>query len=323
MENPTVNFFSELAGRYSNENDLSNITVALCNADAWFREKFLYFFFKNININDVVSVRREVRDINDAGSRVDIYIEMTNDDNYIIEVKIGDRNHHFGQYDEAYSVDRNQFGYITNYFCPEGKFNNYISKTWEEFYLYLQNRVTENALVKGYLEYLKYVCHINIYTDNMNFSSLKTIPHFFHTMEKIVEKKSLELNVGPHNGPKNEKMTDIDWAWRYFDINTKDNKTCLLYGIFLLTYYEKTTISIGISNGTTAPLKTIEKELSNQQFSLSKSPYIDKEWLSYLWFDLKEDQLEKLNNLSSVEAQEELLTLFFEEVVTAVRQYVG
>jgi len=56
----TVNFFKELAGYYRHENDLSNITVALCNSCVWFKEKFLHFFFPNLEVGDVASIQREV-----------------------------------------------------------------------------------------------------------------------------------------------------------------------------------------------------------------------------------------------------------------------
>lgn len=47
------------------------------------------------------------------GIRVDIHILMNSNEKYIIEVKIGNRNHHFGQYEEAFGVDAGHFGYIS------------------------------------------------------------------------------------------------------------------------------------------------------------------------------------------------------------------
>lgn len=44
-KNITNQFFENLAHYYWHENDLSNITVDLCNASECFKEKFLHFFF--------------------------------------------------------------------------------------------------------------------------------------------------------------------------------------------------------------------------------------------------------------------------------------
>lgn len=125
-----ANFISNLSTYYNVENDLSNITCILCEADEDFKTKFLKFFFPDIEVNNVAFIEREVPDLCNRGCRVDIYITMENDDiPYIIEVKINDNHHHFGQYDKAYNVSRDRFGYITNYNCLEGRHLGYDVKT--------------------------------------------------------------------------------------------------------------------------------------------------------------------------------------------------
>lgn len=133
IEQPNVDkFFLELGEYYKRENDLSNVTVALCNSSEWFRNKFLRFFFDSISLDDVMSIRREIWDADGAGSRVDIYVAMKTIDDYIIEVKIYDRNHHPEYLDRFLVKSSEHFGYITNYYCPR-EFDA-IFKTWAEFY---------------------------------------------------------------------------------------------------------------------------------------------------------------------------------------------
>lgn len=86
-------FFEQLAKYYRHENDLSNITVALCNSSDIFREIFVHFFFPEIRIENIKEISREIWDVNGMGSRVDIHITLDNDEIFIVEVKKGDRNH--------------------------------------------------------------------------------------------------------------------------------------------------------------------------------------------------------------------------------------
>ena len=70
MESIT-SFISELASYYWHENDLSNITVALCNSNVTFKTLFVQFFFPDIEVSEIDEIRREVPDEGNHGSRVD------------------------------------------------------------------------------------------------------------------------------------------------------------------------------------------------------------------------------------------------------------
>jgi len=317
----TVNFFKELTGYYWHENDLSNITVALCNSCAWFKEKFLHFFFPNLEVADVANIRREVWDDNGSGSRVDIFIRMNNGEKYIVEVKIGDKNHHFGQYDSAFDVDKKHFGYITNYFCHDGVYGGYISKTWEEFFRYVSStNDSDNGLISGYLKYLEYVCNITTYNNTMNFSNLSTIPQFFKVMEELVTEESLNLHIGPYCGSYNEKLSDIGWSKRYFEISNTDNSVWELTGAFLLTYDNSATISIGLVPSERTNFEDIENNEAKNRFDFIKPPYVDRDWWGYLWFDLTDDRIKELDTLSSPEEQKTLLRSFLQEVMSVIRK---
>ena len=126
-------FIQSLSIHYRHENDLSNITHITALTDDDFRTKFLKFFFPSIDISKVKEIEREKPGKTDSGSRVDFYISMEDAELYIIEVKINDRNHHFGQYDDAYGITKDHFGYITNYNCIEEKDLGMTSKPGRSF----------------------------------------------------------------------------------------------------------------------------------------------------------------------------------------------
>ena len=71
-----VNLFNNLASYYRHENDLSNVTVSLCNSSIDFLRLFVHFFFPGIKIEDIESVEREVWDSTLGESRDDIMINL-------------------------------------------------------------------------------------------------------------------------------------------------------------------------------------------------------------------------------------------------------
>ena len=156
-----VAFFNNLAQRFGKENDLSDITWAMCQASPAFMELWVHFFFPNLDMSTVESVDREIPDDKGEGSRVDFLISIEGEKPYLIEVKIWDQHHHFRQYEKAYGIGKERLGYITNYpFHQEG----YEVKQWNVFYQYLINSSgipqEESPLIAAYCEYLRNVCGI-------------------------------------------------------------------------------------------------------------------------------------------------------------------
>jgi len=169
-------FFKQLSLYYYNENDLSNMTCALCNSSMWFRERFIHFFFPQINVDDIESIKREVGDEKDMHSRVDLFIKMKNDSKpWLIEVKIYDQSHHFGQYEAAYGVEKERLGYITNYVCKEGLDQGYDVKTWDAWIKTLEQSLTDDlptetlGLCQGYIEYVNKVCGLGNFITSLVF----------------------------------------------------------------------------------------------------------------------------------------------------------
>lgn len=164
----TMEFFNQLSLYYNSENDLSNVTCALCNSSMWFKERFVHFFFPQLMVDDILSIEREVCDDRDMHSRVDLMIRVKDDPMpWLIEIKIYDQNHHFGQYETAYDVGRERLGYITNYFCKEGIDLGYDVKTWDEWSKVLKDSLSEcgsneeTVLCEGYIEYVNKVCGLS------------------------------------------------------------------------------------------------------------------------------------------------------------------
>lgn len=312
------NFFEQLAGYYRQENDLSNIVVALCNSNPEFKEKFIKFFFPNILISNIESILREVPDQKNFGSRVDIFINMlTENKPYIIEVKIGDRNHHFGQYEEAYEIDKERFGYITNYDCIEGKELGYDVKTWEGFYEYLNDNESDDDMIKAFALYLKNVCGIIKYERPMNITGLDAIPCFVDTVRKIISKERSWVKTSfYHEYPYNSSVHEG------FIINFPDTEDGG-YAIFGLWFREKPIISIAINARSWLSDRIMEdKKNVVEKTNISKQPYQWHYWdKKDVWFELSDEKMQNFIDASSYEDQQEILEEFFEEVLKCIKKY--
>lgn len=242
-------FFENLASYYRHENDLSNITVALCNASECFKEKFLHFFFDSIDVSNVTDITREVWDPNGAGSRVDIHITMNTGETYIIEVKIYDSNHH-PEYSSNYEVDREHYGYITNYKCEK----NFpaIFKTWGDFYDNLAKKCDElDNLSKAYMSYLKTVCNIKRYDTPMNLSNINSLSQFLNTVDQIIETHP-NLNSGitlvTYNNITDVQKSPLAIARRYGICNSSG--VWLINGYIYIYIEDKPTIGFAVDGNS-------------------------------------------------------------------------
>ena len=170
-QNGWVRFFQAFAERAYKENDLSDVTYAVCRSDDAFMQLFLDFFFEGIvQVDNVKTFERE--HCEDMG-RPDFWIETKDGKVYIIEVKIGDWNQHFEQYHKLLKKQNSinsvqawgHLGYIANYkvkTTENGKAinENCHTRTWQEFKSKIEeNDCRNNQLVAAYVHYLKSICH--------------------------------------------------------------------------------------------------------------------------------------------------------------------
>lgn len=161
-------FASGLSERMWKENDLSDMTYALCAGNREFRQFFLDFFFRDSRLNaEEVDIYREWTD--DAGNRPDFYIIDENDKrHYFVEVKLWDGNLHFNDYRKSLdelnsgggqsgtSVSTINLGYIAAYKIDTTKIDERCSvHTWLEFYTELKKlSFLNDSAIRGYGKFL-------------------------------------------------------------------------------------------------------------------------------------------------------------------------
>lgn len=228
-------FFSALAERAYKENDLSDMTYALLEANKTFRQFFLDFFFPNEGLvgNQVVIEREHAV----GEDRPDFWIR-TGGEVYLVEVKIWDGGHHFEQYHEILKKEgsRNgrwaRLGYIANYSLRDvnvcaGGTNRKASEigcglhTWEEFEKRLeQYDCFSNPLVRGYLGYLKRICH----HDDFKVESWKgglcdflSVKRFYSSLESAIRATGCKI----YNSSRATR--DRAWMGQYFEWTFGDN----------------------------------------------------------------------------------------------------
>lgn len=307
-ENNTLQaFFIELAQYFRNENDLSDVTVALCNANPKFKEIFLKFFFEdNIDVNNVISIEREVTK---GDSRVDIYIKVKNDEvPFLIEVKIYDQNHHLGQYERAFGIERPRLGYITNY--PLSK-DGYNIKTWREFKDYLKNSEYGNDhTIIGYIKYLEHVCNIDIHNDPISLDNAFDEALFAYMVRSIIEYNSNKIYLTKyHTKYLNRPYYGIFYGRTFIDTNKggylilgvkPGQASAIVLAVHARSHQEQFALDNLKSNGNYYTAPKNEKLVAE----------------SNVCFYLKDDRLKQFMSAKSFKEQENILRNFLDEVIT-------
>lgn len=197
-------FFSVLAERAYKENDLSDVTYALLEANGAFRQFFLDFFFQHEGLvgEKVVIEREHVL----GDSRPDFWIRSGNEV-YLVEIKIWDGGHHFEQYHDILKKEGSRdgrwarLGYIANYsLCDVNVCEDGMSRkaselgcglhTWEEFAKRLESDgCSGDPLVRGYLDYLKRVCpydDFNWRTWSKDLNDFNFVKRFYDGLESAI-----------------------------------------------------------------------------------------------------------------------------------------
>lgn len=156
-------FFSRLAERRYRENDLSDVTWAMCNAMRDFGSALANFADPSIPFGATVEVDREV-DLG-QGCRVD-FACRSESGAVFIEVKIYDQNYHIEPY--ADQVDRQQGArlvLLTNHALASehqeaAKRRGWAIRKWQDFAEHVKGLFPEHPLVAAYLNYLRGVCNM-------------------------------------------------------------------------------------------------------------------------------------------------------------------
>lgn len=321
-------FFHHLANRKWHENDLTDVTWALCLSSEFFRDKFLSFFFDKIDSGKVLSIQREVPDIKDKDSRVDLFIQMKGDEMpYLIEVKIGDENHHFDQYCKAYDIPANRLGYIANYTVNQEGFE---VKTWTKLYNKLIdllpeiNDREESLLIQGYLEYVKSVCGIYDLKP-MNIKDFQSVFSLNVILERIVQNETPNYRTQYYSDKYSKES-----HWTYFEAeypscSAIQGKVWPFIGI-VYNNPKETLISAGYErrNGWGKAVFDLIQSHSGRIGEIpTKYCKINETPSDAYYFYLSDDALNAFCETDDIGKQEDILRKFLDEVLLFPLRLLG
>jgi hypothetical protein len=308
-------FFENLSHRFSSENDLSDVTWSMAESVPTFRLLFSQFFFRDVT--DISKLEIFRREHSDGSNRPDFYIKIAGNE-YVIECKLMDRNHHFAAYREQWPAARH--GYITNYtMSPEPGIE---MRTWEAFSNYLKSTGSEETidtsskeLIQGYGQYMKKVCSI-IELQKMVINNLSALYYFNLLITKIVRSVA-GYKSQVHNS---SKPFEENRSGRFFSLQ-KDNGPTITP--WLGVYYTETVgICMAFDKGWCSAIFEAMPEQSTIGGQFFNPPYKYYEEFPAVWFDLKEEHFERFNNQNmAIEQQEALLRDFVQEVLSNVSEH--
>ena len=211
-------FFTALSERAYKENDLSDVTYAMCESDICFKQFFLNFFFNKDNL-DASSTSIEREHSTDWG-RPDFWIRGKDGTLYIVEVKIWDGSHHFEQYYDILAGkdlqetgqenmedrrDKNvwkRLGYIANYDsiktikifneCSAEEICGKVA-TWKEFITKLEDWEDHNEpkdkdpIIAAYVQYVRNVCPFDDFNlqDWLQDQEISTLKNAFQEIQGV------------------------------------------------------------------------------------------------------------------------------------------
>ena len=210
-------FFTALSERAYKENDLSDVTYAMCEANAEFKQFFLDFFFKEFNLDP--STTTIEREHSEKFGRPDFWITTSDKGNFIVEVKIWDGNHHFEDYHKilaGHPTDAKKeedawqrLGYIANYksikdieIALDGNTKTTATnlkcpvKTWQEFSEALQGciypEIKTDPTIASYIGYLKRVCPFDGFAIPQGWtiavSDFEAVREFSENIDNVISK---------------------------------------------------------------------------------------------------------------------------------------
>ena len=317
-------FFENISYRLDNENDLSDIVWAMCYTSPAFKEVFLRFFFPNINISSDIEIEREVAK---DDSRPDFVIH-NDGELYLIENKIDDHNHHFNQYDKAFEVEPEKFGYIANYLIPQpepGK--TYQIRTWEAFYNLLETvhleDEQEQAFIDGFRIYLKSVCRIIEFNKPMNIEGIYSLYQFVEILNKLCKREEEHFILDIYNKDRRFNNTYVDHsvAGINFELKLKDSDFQAWGWIGIYFNEEIPTICMGF-NDTENWGKPVCDLIRNtrsekEEGQLCTAPYLEDGAYWFNFVDGKETYEECFNKLALNE-QIDQIKAFMDEVLNLI-----
>lgn len=324
MEKSYIDFFQFLSYRFTSENDLSDITWTMCESCESFREQFLKFFFPEIQIVKDVYIEREKPESN---SRADFVID-NGGEKYLIENKINDQNHHFEQYDAAYCVEPDRFGYITNYKINDKdiKGKRYQLRTWEELYMIFSNNLPndneERIFWQGYLEYVKNVCGIIKIDKPMKLNGIYSLYSLMEIFKKkLTQREEEQFKLIWYNSNRlcgngvSHGATGVNFEIVYKNLN-QENAPRMWGWIGIYFNTEEPNIWMGFYNVEGWGKNYIDKLLPYKD-RWTKQEEFEKpfEEEKCLWFEMSKELKTEFEKSEDVVKQENILKAFMDAVI--------
>lgn len=303
-------FFESMAERLTNENDLSDITYALCKTDEDFRKFFLEYCFES-----PVDTDNLIREYADEGSRPDFYFIGRDNNEYLIEVKIYDRNQHFDQYNKQFP--NANYAYISNYILNDGDLcdadrkalPSWKLKTWKDFYKKLsESEIHDKELVAGYLSYLKEIIHVKEFKE-MDISNIRCLPEFIENLITVANDKGFFTYSGA-------KAINECYYGKFF----QKEIFYFWYGLYL----PEASLYIGLKNHESWITSEVKDALNKNLKEISESEFSEKPFYNSdgnygdYWFKLKNDKYNILEDESQKDKQFEILQGFLTSVMKSI-----
>lgn len=312
-------FFNKLSERKYKENDLSDVTWALCESCPEFKHTFLTFFFPH---RTDFSTAFLVREFTYGNCRPDFYFEIENE-TFVIEVKKYDMVDHFEEYRNV--VKPTHFGWIANY--PVRKAPDYVNtRTWRAFAETVSALVNHNklqwddeviSLITGYHSYLSKVCNI-INLKKMNLAEISNLYHFNILLEEIVSSNRTELECEIYKGsnPHTRERNGV-----YFTIAKDDDAKNWVTPWFGIYFNEDPPIvCIGFGKNDCNSVYEGLRTIPAQKGQLFEEWYDDRE--GTFWFHLTPMKFNEFNQATDVNQQRDILSAYFQEVLSVVKQFL-
>lgn len=324
MDSAISLFFKNLAWRLGKENDLSDITWAMCQASQTFFTLWMHFFFPDLDVSMIDGIEREVPDECGDGSRVDFFIRIKDDKPYLIEVKISDQNHHFGQYEKAYGINKERLGYITNY--PLQK-EGYEVKQWKEFYKYLKDNLSvvsdeDATLISAYCNYLTQVCSMIVIDHKIDLEKMTSLYDLTVLSRELADISCDEFKSSHYNTNNRDNV-----RWIYLGVDYRVPAEWRMQYPFIGILFSHPTPRIcagfdkrqGWSKTIVDFMKSNASRFHEIQCEFCTEPNLED---GEYYFYLKDEMLKRFKNAEDVETQKNILRNFIKEVlIYPVRLY--
>jgi hypothetical protein len=288
-----------MAEKLKSENDLSDITWALCTSNDAFQKTFLDYCFDCSIKNDIDYIEREFVQDN---KRPDFKIVDTEENEYLLEVKIKNRNLH-DDYKKIENITSRAF--IANYQLPENNKVYHYKKTWHGLIEYIEKQKEKinglgSPIVRGYLNYLKSVTNYFKGEEPMNLSNLHSLHCFLKTIKQIIESNNID----------NAKLKCCEeWSGYGFKFKKVNKAFNVWFGI---TFGDKESyVFLEFFDDCSKSIK--ETLLGTNKGTYFKKPYHEDE---SIFVDIENKYLKMLcNDEKKYEDQKDILEKFFKEVM--------